>query len=231
VSVRTVQYYDRLGLLRAARSRAGYRLFAEAALHDLLLIRVLRFAGLPLDQVKSLMAADRVRLREALERQRASLRDRIAGLQHAIGALRSLEEALAADGAVDTSLLGAVAEGIDGRTDAGRARRYQDRVRAMVDSVTHNIDRFRQLGAVAREIERLGTVDPSSPDAQAALDRWLEASKSGTPVDTQTLRVVQEQFKGMFGDAPDLKDALPKLASPLLLGFIDRAIAARKAVP
>ena len=57
VSVRTLHLYDRMGLLRpAALTGAGYRLYGAAELERLEQILALRFLGLPLRQIKALLA-------------------------------------------------------------------------------------------------------------------------------------------------------------------------------
>ena len=47
VSIRTLQYYDKIGLLRAAgRTEAGYRLYDDAALERLQQILLFRGTGI-----------------------------------------------------------------------------------------------------------------------------------------------------------------------------------------
>jgi len=58
VTVRALHHYDRLGLLRPKqRSQVGYRLYAERDFARLEQIVVLKFLGMPLKQIKSLLAA------------------------------------------------------------------------------------------------------------------------------------------------------------------------------
>ncbi len=53
---RTVRYYERQGLLRAARTAGGHRQFAPAELERLAFIITLREAGWSLDDVTTLLA-------------------------------------------------------------------------------------------------------------------------------------------------------------------------------
>jgi MerR family redox-sensitive transcriptional activator SoxR len=52
---RTVRYYERQGLLRAARSAGGHRLFAASELERLLFVVALREAGWALEEIVELL--------------------------------------------------------------------------------------------------------------------------------------------------------------------------------
>ncbi len=67
VTIRTLRYYDRIGLLRpAARTEAGYRLYDEAALMRLLRILLLKELEIPLKDVKRLLQLSDAEQREAI---------------------------------------------------------------------------------------------------------------------------------------------------------------------
>jgi DNA-binding transcriptional MerR regulator len=91
VSIDTVRYYERRGVLPAAlRTAAGYRVYTEAAVARIRLARRLQSLGLTLDEIigalhaqdaghapgsAELCAAERWRLREALDRIESRLAD------------------------------------------------------------------------------------------------------------------------------------------------------------
>ena len=75
VSVRTLQYYDRLGLLRpAARTEAGYRLYDGTALERLGQILLLRELEFPLRDICAILDSPGFDRDRALERQIELLR-------------------------------------------------------------------------------------------------------------------------------------------------------------
>jgi MerR family transcriptional regulator, thiopeptide resistance regulator len=77
----TLLYYDRIGLLRpSGRTGAGYRLYGAESLDRLTKIAELRTAGMPLETVKRVLAAN-TPLAEALERQLISLNGQLARLR------------------------------------------------------------------------------------------------------------------------------------------------------
>ena len=56
VSIRTLQYYDRIGLLHpAAYSDAGYRLYDDTSLEKLQQILLFRELGFPLKEIKEIV--------------------------------------------------------------------------------------------------------------------------------------------------------------------------------
>lgn len=59
VTVRTLHHYDRLGLLRPSDYTAsGYRLYGERDFARLQQIMTLKFIGLPLKQIKAIVAGE-----------------------------------------------------------------------------------------------------------------------------------------------------------------------------
>src|SRR5262245_37509935 len=101
VTVRTLHHYDRVGLLKPARSRSGYRVYADRDLERLEQIVALRFIGIPLDRMKSLLERNpresartgasplcaSEQLAESLRRQRALLEEKRRMLDSAIAVI------------------------------------------------------------------------------------------------------------------------------------------------
>lgn len=74
LSVRTLQYYDRIGLLApAAYTESGYRLYDDASLEVLQQILLFRELGFPLKEIRDILAAPDYDRRQALEQQIALL--------------------------------------------------------------------------------------------------------------------------------------------------------------
>ncbi len=67
VSVRTLRYYDREGLLAPSqRTEAGYRLYTDGGLARLEQILALKFLGFSLDEIRVYLDASPQGLEEAL---------------------------------------------------------------------------------------------------------------------------------------------------------------------
>ena len=92
VSVRTLRYYDQIGLLKPVRGPKGTRLYGHEHLVRLQQIRLLQFVGLSLEQIGRLLEEPRS-LKESLHFQVRVLTERRAQIDRI---LRILSEVPAA---------------------------------------------------------------------------------------------------------------------------------------
>ena len=70
VSIRTLQYYDKIGLLEpSAHTESGYRLYDDTALETLQQILLFRELEFPLKEIKEILAAPDFDKNKALEQQ------------------------------------------------------------------------------------------------------------------------------------------------------------------
>lgn len=93
VTVRTLQYYDRIDLLKPSDStEGGHRLYQRTDLLRLQQILTLKWMGFKLDQIKELLDSPSYDLRTALLMQKAAIDSQIASLQKASGALSTALE-------------------------------------------------------------------------------------------------------------------------------------------
>ena len=79
VSPRTLRYYEERGLLRPARTEAGYRLYTAADERRLAHIMAMRSCGLPLTAIEHIMGDDEPNIHGALLKHLRTLRAPDAG--------------------------------------------------------------------------------------------------------------------------------------------------------
>ncbi|MBT2501208.1 MerR family transcriptional regulator [Curtobacterium sp. ISL-83] len=78
LSHRTIRHYDEVGLLHpSARTEGGFRLYTDADLTRLLLIRRMKPLGFTLEQMSELLAVVDALGADATERREAELRDQL----------------------------------------------------------------------------------------------------------------------------------------------------------
>jgi DNA-binding transcriptional MerR regulator len=94
VTVKALQHYDRLGLLRPARTAAGHRLYGERDRDRLDQILALKFLGIPLKRIRAVLAGDVVPLSEALRVQREALTLQRDQLTRAIATIERAQSAI-----------------------------------------------------------------------------------------------------------------------------------------
>lgn len=86
VSIRALQYYDKIGLLRAAgRTEAGYRLYDDAALERLQQILLFRELEFPLKDIQKIVENPAFDRQKALEQQITLLTLKKQHLENLIG--------------------------------------------------------------------------------------------------------------------------------------------------
>jgi DNA-binding transcriptional MerR regulator len=95
VSVRTLRYYDKMGLLSPSQySESGYRLYSNEDLLTLQNILALEFLGFSLEEIRLLLQAGPKRLEEMLAQQRAMMEKKRTQLDSIIQAIEETERLL-----------------------------------------------------------------------------------------------------------------------------------------
>ncbi|MFB2976084.1 MerR family transcriptional regulator [Microseira sp. BLCC-F43] len=85
VTVRTLHYYDRLGLLKPSTyTPSGHRLYGESELARLQQIVTLKFIGFPLKQIKQLLDGKNFDIKTTLHLQRQIIEEKRRHLDLAI---------------------------------------------------------------------------------------------------------------------------------------------------
>ena len=174
VSVRTLQYYDKIGLLPPAKyTDAGYRLYDKAALSRLQQILLFRELEFSLKEIKAILGDPRFDRRKAIRQQIELLTLKKEHLENLIAFARTLEKTggNAMDfSAFDKSRLDEYAKQAKeqwGQTDAYMEyeEKSKDRSSEMEVVLGHGVlDIFAEFGEI-RE------TDPDSPEAQALVKK------------------------------------------------------------
>jgi DNA-binding transcriptional MerR regulator len=176
VTVKALHHYDRIGLLKPRRSSNGYRLYEERDLERLEQIVALRYLGVPLKEVKTLLERDAIRLPAALRAQRVVLERKrllLDGTIEAIGkAERLLEEGKPAAPEVFRQIIQAIHMQTETQDASDFMQNYYRaegwaRFRALHrDWPSHDWD------DLFREIQGSLDEDPAGPRAQEFASRW-----------------------------------------------------------
>jgi DNA-binding transcriptional MerR regulator len=186
VTVRTLHHYDRLGLLTPPRTQTGYRVYGEKDLETLEQIVALKFIGLPLDKIKSLLRRKPVDLSAALRAQRTLLEQRKSLLERVIRAIGQAERTLHVGCEADSAVFRHIIEVIDMQHNSEEwKKQYEALVQTnferlpslSLDAKTQLREQFADL---FKEVERAVGEDPASPHAQQLADRCVELLRTLT---------------------------------------------------
>jgi DNA-binding transcriptional MerR regulator len=229
VTVRTLQHYDRVGALRPRRSQSGYRLYGDSDLAALQLIRVLKFAGVPLKAIGTLRCGGSPKLLRTLAAQRTVLQARRDLADQALGALTALERAIMSGDPLDGRILMPIVQSIDPKNENDRATQYAHQFDAKIERLKGNLGRLKEWAALYRDIEAAMDEAPSSARAQELAARWTALGSPPTAFDPQMMSSMRAAFSSVFAsEAGQAKTVLPILANAKVPEFIEKALATRR---
>jgi len=174
VSVRTLQYYDQIGLLKpTGYTEAGYRLYNDTALETLQQILLFRELEFPLKDIKTIMTASNYDRHKALEQQITLLTIKKEHLENLITFARGIKTIGVKNmdfSAFDKSKLDDYAKQAKaqwGHTDAYKEYEEKSKGRTAVKE--------NALGAgmmqIFAEFGQIRTTNPKSPEAQGLVKK------------------------------------------------------------
>jgi DNA-binding transcriptional MerR regulator len=180
VTVKALHHYDRLGLLKPARTAAGYRAYATADLERLEKIVALRFVGIPLKHMSALLDRGMLPLQSTFRRQREVLEDKRRRLDRAIEALAEAERSAGSATDPAASILRKVI-GVIAMQDVDVMRKYFSG-EAWEKARAHFGDwPSQEWQALYRDVAAALDTDPAGAAAQALADRWIALALSSAP--------------------------------------------------
>jgi DNA-binding transcriptional MerR regulator len=236
VTVRTLHHYDRVGLLKPRRTQTGYRVYGEKDLETLEQIVALKFIGLPLDEIKSLLRRTPVDLSAALRAQRTLLEQRKSLLERAIRAISRAERTLQVGGEADSAVFRHIIEVIEMHNNGEEwKKQYDALVQTSFEQLpTMSLDarmKLReQFGDLFKEVEGALGEDPASPFAQQLADRCVELLRTLTvkgQLDPKLLKIAAVYLSGDEWPAGSMPPEPPFGGKPVW-EFMSKAIAIRQ---
>lgn len=250
VSMRTLRYYDRAGILApSGRSEGGYRLYTDADLVKLQYILALKYLGFSLDEIRACVRAGPAALQEGLAQQRAMLLEKRNQLNAIIAAI-DRTQSLLASGAAGPDLVAKIMEVMQMEQKPDWMAKYltpeqQQQMRDVVGrsyapealqkltargwTEEDHRQHLQRYGAWRAELARLSAADadPAGPEAQAMAERLLEMNRrfaGGDPEIAAGMRKTWENYNALPPDTRPPQYAI----SEAELAFIRRAMAARR---
>ncbi len=203
VSLRTLRYYDAVGLLSPAQhTEAGYRLYAEADLLTLQHILALKYLGFSLEEIRQCLSREPQHLETTLARQKAMLRDKRRQLDAILKAIARVE-ALSQAGYCEREAIVGVIEAIQMEQTKEWVQKYFN-------------------DAQLQKIEEL-TQDSYTPEARAKMEQreaWTEADQERANEQWAYLASESQKLAADEADpSGEEGQALARLKSELLFQF------------
>jgi len=174
VSIRTLQYYDKIGLLHPAKyTEAGYRLYNDAALETLQQILLFRELEFPLKDIKEIISRPDFDRSKALEQQIKLLtlkKEHIENLIDLAKEIKLLGVRKLKFEAFDTSKIdeyAAQAKAYWGKTPA--YKEFEEKSRGRTKEEDKRI--YQGMIDIFGEFGQIRNTEPSSKDAQALVKK------------------------------------------------------------
>lgn len=225
VTAKALRHYERLGLLKPRRTAAGYRVYSETDRHRVHRIAALKFLGIPLREIGSLLDRPEPSLLEALRMQRARLQENRRRLDCAIRAIEDAEHALEA-GAAGAALWRKIVEVMAVKTDTEAMKKYYSE--EAWNKRQHYYDEWPSPAwqEIFRGVAEVLDEDPAGARAQALKARWSELvnrSVSGDP-DVQAGALAAWNDRAHW--PPALRDKIEEFRIEQVVDFFARMLAA-----
>ena len=213
VSVRTLRYYDSVGLLCPTEyTEAGYRLYTDSDLSRLQQILALKFLGFSLEEIQHCLRVGPISLQESLAQQKAMMCERREQLDTIITAIAETEKLLSANTDDWEPIVKVISVMHMQQTNDWRKKYLtEEQMKAMEElSKKHyteeqrqhlaergknwteedQIQATQQWNEVGTELKRLIAIGaaPDSPEAQALVQKWQGLIQSFTGGDSGILQ-------------------------------------------
>ena len=166
VTVKALRHYERLGLIKPHRTRAGHRRYVQADLGRLEAITALKYLGFSLDEVRSILNRPASELPKAIAARQRAFDEAEARLTDARGAIEAAERASGAP-------LDALVEAVQTKVAAAAMRKYYTNKGWQRRRRYYEEGPADQWRALYRTLSDLVGEDPASEAVQVAADRWL----------------------------------------------------------
>ena len=231
VSVRTLRYYDYVGLLSpTSYTEAGYRLYSETDLSHLQQILALKFLGFSLEEIRQCLQIGPTVLLESLALQKAMMQEKRVQLDAIIKAISETEELLQANHQDWDSIVRVIQVIQMTQTNDWRKKYFTDEQLQQAEELhkQYYTDEQRQQLAewgkdfteedqrvatqrwdsVLAELQRLVAVDadPSGAEAQTLVQKWKSLLQEFTHGDAGITKSLGNMYKGISqmpaGQAP-----------------------------
>ncbi|MFL6276953.1 MAG: MerR family transcriptional regulator [Blastocatellia bacterium] len=206
VTVRALHHYDRLGLLRPARrTRAGYRLYAARDVARLEQIVALKFIGLSLKEIKTVLEGEALDLATTLRLQREIISRKRGHLDRAIAAIERAERMIGAQGEAPLDAFKQIIEVINMENDTNWMMQYyseaaQQKIQERAKDWTPEKQAKAQAdwAALFKDVEAAMAegLDPASERAQQLATRWDDLIRGFTGGDPE----VTAGLKRLYAD-------------------------------
>jgi DNA-binding transcriptional MerR regulator len=195
-------------------------------------IVALKFLGIPLKQIKSILERDVRELPAVLRSQRQALEEKRRWLDHAIGAIQDAERSILPGKQADAALLKKIIEVIEMQDSAEFLNQYYsgsaqaklaDRRAQFTPEMQEEVS--KAWNELFKDVEASLDENPSSEKAQALAARWRKLIESFTGGDPEVGAGLKKAWSDREHWPSTLQQQTKPYVNPKVFEFIARAMA------
>ncbi|KAF0995490.1 MerR family transcriptional regulator [Geobacillus sp. TFV-3] len=185
VSIRTLRYYDEIGLLRPAKDpSSGHRIYTEEDILQLHKIMSLKFIGLSLEEIRQYIHQPTydLTLKETLILEKNMLEQKRSQLERSIQAIEYAITLLEEEGEIDSLLLMSLIRSIQTEEDQKRLMtHYLDQ--ETIDAIFHNEElkqkekeMIKSYAQFVKQVHEMYGLPIDHPDVQHMIETFLRST-------------------------------------------------------
>jgi DNA-binding transcriptional MerR regulator len=232
VTVRTLHFYDHLGLLKPSdHTGSGFRLYSEADLPRLQQIVTLKFIGFSLREIRRLLSSKGPSLAAALKLQRMTLAEKRRQLDSVIEAIAKAETVAVSGNTTNWEAFRKIIQEIQAQSQGHWLKDYYSEearkllsARAKAENWTaeHQAKVGQEWQDLIQRVRRAASrgVDPGGSAAQALSERWLKlmtAFTGGNPA-------IEEGLEKLYADPNARRTVFRMPLDEIVSVFIAKAL-------
>lgn len=227
LTVRTLRYYDEIGLLSPPRQPGSdYRQYGETEIRRLQQIASLRQLGFSLDEIREILTRPETSVRQVIEMHLARLNEQIALMEQLRWRLSAIDRGLKGNGSITAE------EFLNTMEVMNRMEKYytpeqlttlKARAEAIGDEHIREVEAEWPMLIAQMQAEYDAGTDPANPKVQALAQRWMELVREftgGDPGITTSVNRMWQEETDIHGT-----ETAPVRA---LMGYVSQAIEAGK---
>jgi DNA-binding transcriptional MerR regulator len=227
LTVRTLRYYDEIGLLSPPRTPGSdYRQYGEAEISRLQQIASLRQLGFSLDEIREILTRPETSVRRVIELHLARLNEQIALMEQLRARLEAITRDLQANGSVTAEAFLNTME-VMNHMEKYYTPEQQAILKARAQEL--GVDHIREVEAewprlIAQvQAEYDAGTDPADPKVQALARRWMELVREFTGGDPGITTSLQQAWN----EETDFR-GIETGPVRVLMGYVTKSIEAGK---
>ncbi|MCG7345845.1 MerR family transcriptional regulator [Sporosarcina sp. ACRSL] len=226
VTVRTLDYYDEIGLIKpSAKTTGGHRLYNEDDVMRLERVLALKYMGFSLEQIKDILKNSTTTWQQSIEQQLEMVRREQERLKMLEKALLSVSYSIEIEGTVNWSIIFSTIQ-LFQQDPEEIFQQYRDHLtKEEMEKIMHMNDQMTEEDTkewiqIIHDIKSNLEADPTSEIAQSLVERWINQSNKMFGNDEKLIGQLWESLQ-------NLKEGI--VFYPLdkdVISFIERTVTA-----